>query len=919
MSDDTTRQPTRFKPLSDALAEGAPTVTCLVTTYNYASFLPRALDSVLAQDYPLGAVEIVVVDDGSTDETAAALGPYMDRIRYVHKQNGGLVSAVNRGMEEAAGELIALLDADDEWPPAKLSRQVALLEAHPEVGLVHGDMTVIDAGGEVVEPSFLAAYGLKPCRGRVSGKLAARNFVTTAALMVRASLREQWHPIPSWSPWADWWIAGRVAEVSDVDHLTEPVARYRRHGSNAALGTGGDKLVRALGRELDFRRWMLAQADPRLVSADEAIAMLTAFEWTAAKAQAGVVVDGLDRMAAARAFGRARDAETAGDRTAAICALVQALGHVPHEPAAAAELRRLVANGPPTRPPAPPEPVGRVVAAYADELVTSPAVALRAVGELAADTTALLAVVPGESSPDELEAALVAAGADVARILLLAPHPSREAQLARVAQTVVSDRDRPDAVLRRPAMPAGAVPDPAPTVSIVVTAYNLARYLPAALDSALAQDYPAGSLQIVVVDDGSTDDTLAVLTPYLDRVELVSQENRGLIGATNAGLERAHGDYITFLDADDLWQRDRVRRLVDALERNPQAGIAYGDMEMIDADGGLLHGSYLDSHRIERVTGRVYGPLLRQSLVAAGSLMVRGSLRERFVPIAPGAPYQDWWIAAAVAEAAEIVHVRAPVNRYRLHGANDFLAAQSGERLARALREETPFRRRLLRRVLPGQATAADIVAGVAALGTTIAKLAELTGELPVVTPEDQRLAGAAVADAAAALAGGDLDTALALVANAFGHDPGHPAARTALTRFSAATQALDDARSLTAVSFASEAIADPALLRAWAAEFRAEADATLVLYAPDADAEATVSALSAALAASGAEDSDLLLVAEERDPLARGGARGTLQRADHTRRRGPGPAFVATGGRARRAGRAGGRLAPSATRERAR
>lgn len=107
-------------------------VSVVIPAYNAAGFIARAVDSVLAQTWQRR--EILVVNDGSTDATVQVLEAYGDAIRVIHQANGGLSSARNRGIKEAAGELIAFLDADDRWLPDKLARQVAILAANPEIG-----------------------------------------------------------------------------------------------------------------------------------------------------------------------------------------------------------------------------------------------------------------------------------------------------------------------------------------------------------------------------------------------------------------------------------------------------------------------------------------------------------------------------------------------------------------------------------------------------------------------------------------------------------------------------------------------------------------------------------------------------------------------------------------------------------------
>jgi glycosyltransferase involved in cell wall biosynthesis len=121
-------------------------VTAAITTYNRAPFLPGALESVFAQTRP--ADEVLVVDDGSTDDTHEVLQPYADRIRVVRQDNSGRSGARNRAIEEARGELLSFLDSDDRWLPDKLARQVPVLEADPRVGMVHGHVDLIGSDDE---------------------------------------------------------------------------------------------------------------------------------------------------------------------------------------------------------------------------------------------------------------------------------------------------------------------------------------------------------------------------------------------------------------------------------------------------------------------------------------------------------------------------------------------------------------------------------------------------------------------------------------------------------------------------------------------------------------------------------------------------------------------------------------------------
>jgi glycosyltransferase involved in cell wall biosynthesis len=127
-----------------------PLVSAIIATYNYGRFLPLALDSALQQTYrPL---EIVVIDDGSTDDTPAIMQRYRDaRISYHRMVHGGQPKAKNQGARLSQGEYLAYLDADDQWLPAKIEKQVALFDRNPSLGLAYCRKRVVDEQGFALE------------------------------------------------------------------------------------------------------------------------------------------------------------------------------------------------------------------------------------------------------------------------------------------------------------------------------------------------------------------------------------------------------------------------------------------------------------------------------------------------------------------------------------------------------------------------------------------------------------------------------------------------------------------------------------------------------------------------------------------------------------------------------------------------
>jgi glycosyltransferase involved in cell wall biosynthesis len=200
-----------------------PQVSAIIPGYNYARYLGEAIDSVLAQTHP--AHEIIVIDDGSTDDTPAVAQRYAGKIRYVRTENGGVSRARNTGIALATGDLVAFLDADDRWLPRKLERQVAALAAHPEAGLVHTGSRVFDQEGgttlcEFEPEAALDVHALiRCCSISASSVLIPRAvFEKVGAFDVALVGTEDW----------DMWL--RIAAAHRVVGCPGILVEYRSHG-----------------------------------------------------------------------------------------------------------------------------------------------------------------------------------------------------------------------------------------------------------------------------------------------------------------------------------------------------------------------------------------------------------------------------------------------------------------------------------------------------------------------------------------------------------------------------------------------------------------------------------------------------------------------------------------------------------------
>ncbi len=209
------------------------TVSVVIPNYNYGRFLSEAVENVLRQSYPCR--EIIVVDDGSTDDSLNILEKYEGKIRVIRQPNCGVGVARNTGVENSTGDVIAFLDADDFWATDKIEKQINELELDEDVGLVSCGMREFDTDRKVIQDYLDSQIGW------VADKivtLGSKMIVSGSAVMVRRRIfqavggfdvRKELHPSE------DWEFCYRVACVSKFAFVPEALVHYRNHGNNGHL------------------------------------------------------------------------------------------------------------------------------------------------------------------------------------------------------------------------------------------------------------------------------------------------------------------------------------------------------------------------------------------------------------------------------------------------------------------------------------------------------------------------------------------------------------------------------------------------------------------------------------------------------------------------------------------------------------
>jgi len=331
-----------------------PKVSALMGAYNYGSYIVEAIKSAMEQEYPPERLELIIVDDGSTDDTAELVAEmmalYPGRIKFVQQQNAGATAATNRARREATGDLIALLDADDVWLPDKTAKQVALLRSRPELGLVFSRMRIIDANGRTLQ----GQYGHKePIDHNQFAREIWENVAVQSSLMIEAGLFDQ---IPAEIPYADWWLALQGTRHKRIEYLREELVLYRWHGANITGGVTGVKALREGQKGIHFQRWVL-----RNFTIDELIHHLspeqmqyvwTGLEHEGQKALAGIssyfgqlaTVSDQDRSDAQRSVADAERAARDGDLVRACAYYLRARACDPYDQELRARFDEMVAS-----------------------------------------------------------------------------------------------------------------------------------------------------------------------------------------------------------------------------------------------------------------------------------------------------------------------------------------------------------------------------------------------------------------------------------------------------------------------------------------------------------------------------------------------------------------------------------------------
>ena len=449
----------------------APLVSVVIPTYNSAKFIIQAIESVLSQTY--SNYEIIVVDDGSTDNTGQVLEPYKNKISYTYQTNQGVAASRNNGIDIAQGELIAFLDADDLFLPQKLHQQVSIFLEQPQIAM------------------FVCGWQIANREGSIIADV------------------ELWHNLPkldlnAWLYWKpvlpsatmirrDWLLkvggfSTTTVPVEDVECFIELVFQgceavwcpklgtiYRQINSDSLCR---HTLKRVQSLELLHHRFYSKIDLPFSVRQSENKVVYANLVWSA---------------------------------------------------------WHLYQNG------------------YESEMI------------------------------DYLRKSLVYTTKSTENI-------SRN--WIESFESFEQDQDGSNFQLNTYKLSqtngwqnliADSLTTKKPVVSVIIPAYNSGQYLSDAIASVLEQTYP--DYEIIVINDGSTDNTDEIVDPYLDQIRYFKQPNQGVSRTRNRGICLARGEFIAFLDADDILMPFKLKQQVKIFLNQPEIGIVNSGFRIISEEG----------------------------------------------------------------------------------------------------------------------------------------------------------------------------------------------------------------------------------------------------------------------------------------------------------------------------------------------
>lgn len=223
-------------------SQPSPKVSVIITSYNHAKFIEQAIMSVLDQTY--GNIELIVVDDGSTDSSPSIIKSLQLKhsFRFLEQDNRGVSSAVNHGLRHATGEYIGFLASDDYYHPEKISQQITYYTQNDHFGFIHAGVVTVDKNGDEINRTDFSKVTWDS--GRIFETLLDSCFVSAQTVMIKRKVLDSVGCFDESIAIEDWDLWLRIAKHYDVGFQQLHIAFYRQHGANTYFSKNTQNVLR---------------------------------------------------------------------------------------------------------------------------------------------------------------------------------------------------------------------------------------------------------------------------------------------------------------------------------------------------------------------------------------------------------------------------------------------------------------------------------------------------------------------------------------------------------------------------------------------------------------------------------------------------------------------------------------------------
>lgn len=526
-----------------------PKVSVITPSYNQGEFIRDTIESVLNQTYD--NIEYIVMDGGSTDNTVSILEEYGNQIKWVSEKDYGQADAVNKGIEAATGEIIGWLNSDDTYYPDAVEKAVKALLEHPGYDMVYGEGDYINKEGKVTGRYNTHMFDYE--------ELASECIICQPTAFFSKRIVDQVGRLnKDLQLCMDYELWMRIGKAGKILYMPERLATSRMYEDNKTLSRRKEvykEVSREVKRHYGYvpHNWLVGYAtyisDQHPKVKRKFIYLFLFFRFNALKPKYF--------LQSLKPYVKMRLKKSDMIQTPVQSREKYADGWIAREYQTSiicyGEENELFIQG-------------RHLLPFDEPLVITVEAAGKRKSFCIKDHGEFTLSLHYDSIESDVHSVVIRSNQTVVPAKI-----NDKSSDTRELSVLI------DSIIFRKAE------NKEPLVSIITPSYNQGEFIRATIESVICQDYK--NIEYIVIDGGSTDSTLSILEEYKGKLTYISEPDKGQSNAINKGFHMAKGDIIAWLNSDDVYEPGCIKKAVEALNRNPEAAMVYGDGYIIDREG----------------------------------------------------------------------------------------------------------------------------------------------------------------------------------------------------------------------------------------------------------------------------------------------------------------------------------------------